>query len=195
MISDPSVPDETIKDRSERREPGVHTATKAVTIGKPREEVYAFFRRFSNLPRFMTNVERIDELDDRRSHWVVRGPAGHDVEWDAVVTADEPGRLIGWESQEGADVKNHGRVEFRDAPADRGAEIHAAITFEPPAGELGKLVAGLFGKDPGEQAHADLRQLKMLLETGEVSTSKAPDASPRYDHKTASAADKAAETR
>ncbi len=195
MNSDPSVPDETIKDKSDRREPGAITATKAVTIGKPREEVYAFFRRFSNLPHFMTNVERIDEIDDRRSHWVVKGPAGHDVEWDALVTADEPGRLIGWESQEGADVKNHGRVEFRDAPADRGCEIHAAISYEPPAGALGKLVAGLFGKDPGEQAHADLRQLKMLLETGEVATSKAPDASPRYDHKTASEADKAAETR
>ena len=195
MNSDPAVPDETIKDKGERREPGEITATKAVTIGRPREEVYAFFRRFSNLPRFMTNVERIDELDARRSHWVVRGPAGHDVEWDAVVTADEPGRLIGWESQEGADVKNHGRVEFRDAPADRGTEIHAAIHYDPPAGALGKLVAGLFGKDPGEQAHADLRQLKMLLETGEVATTKAPDAAPRYDHKTASEADKAAETR
>ena len=195
MNSDPSVPDETIKDKHDRREQGVITATKAVTVGKPREEVYAFFRRFSNLPTFMRNVERIDELDATRSHWVVKGPAGHDVEWDAVVTTDEPGRLIGWESAAGADVKNHGRVEFRDAPADRGCEIHAAISYEPPAGELGKIVAGLFGKDPGEQAHADLRQLKMLLETGEVATTQAPDAAPRYDKSKASEADRAAETR
>ena len=195
MISDPSVPDEARKHKADRQEPDGKTATKAVTIGKPREEVYAFFRRFSNLPHFMTNVDSIEELDDRRSHWVVKGPAGRTVEWDAVVTADEPGRLIGWESAEGADVKNHGRVEFRDAPADRGCEIHAAISYEPPAGELGKLVAGLFGKDPGEQAHADLRQLKMLLETGEVATTKAPDAAPRYDKSKASEADKAAEVR
>ncbi len=195
MISDPSAPDEARKSRSDRDDPAGQIATKAVTIGKPREEVYAFFRRFSNLPRFMTNVQRIDELDDRRSHWVVKGPAGHDVEWDATVTADEPGRLIAWESAPGAEVKNHGRVEFRDAPTDRGCELHAAIHYEPPGGGLGKLVAGLFGKDPGEQAHADLRQLKMLLETGEVATTKAPDAAPRYDHKTASEADKAAETR
>lgn len=195
MDSNSSVPDETIKAKSDRRHPDEITATKAVTIGKPREEVYAFFRRFSNLPRFMTNVERIDEIDATRSHWVVKGPAGHDVEWDAVVTQDEPGRLIGWASQAGADVENHGRVEFRDAPADRGTEIHAAITYAPPAGALGKLVAGLFGKDPGEQAHADLRQLKMLLETGEVATTLAPDAAPRFDKSHASEADKAAETR
>ena len=195
MISDPSVPDEARKSKNDRAERGAAVATKAVTIGKPREEVYAFFRRFSNLPRFMTNVERVDELDERRSHWVVRAPAGHTVEWDATVTADEPGRLIGWESGPGADVKNHGRVEFRDAPADRGTEIHAAIAYEPPGGELGKIVATLFGKEPGQQAHADLRQLKMLLETGEVSTTKAPDAAPRYDKSKASEADKAAETR
>lgn len=195
MISDPSVPDEARKSKEDRRETHASTATKAVTIGKPREEVYAFFRRFSNLPAFMTNVERIDELDERRSRWVVKAPAGRTVEWEAVVTADEPGRLIGWESTEGADVRNHGRVEFRDAPADRGCEIHAAITYEPPGGELGKMVAALFGKEPGQQAHADLRQLKMLLEAGEVATTAAPDAAPRYDKSKASEADKAAETR
>ena len=195
MISDPSVPDEARKHKGDREAAAGFTATKAVTIGKSRDEVYAFFRRFSNLPRFMTNVDSIQELDDRRSHWVVQGPAGRTVEWDAVVTADEPGHLIGWESVEGADVKNHGRVEFRDAPADRGCEIHAAIHYELPAGGLGKLVAGLFGKDPGEQAHADLRQLKMLLETGEVATTKAPDAAPRYDKSKASEAERAAEVR
>ena len=195
MISDPSVPDEARKSKADRQEPGVHTATRAVTIGKPREEVYAFFRRFSNLPRFMTNVDRIEERDATHSHWVVKAPAGRTVEWDSVVTADEPGRLIGWESAPGADVANHGRVEFRDAPADRGCEIHAVISYEPPGGELGRLAAKLFGKDPGDQAHADLRQLKMLLETGEVATTAAPDAAPRYDASKASEADKAAETR
>ena len=194
MNSDPSVPDETIKDKADRREQGAITATKAVTIGKPREEVYAFFRRFSNLPTFMRNVERIDEIDATRSHWVVKGP-GRTLEWDSVLTADEPGRLIRWESAEGADVRNHGQVEFRDGTAGRGTEIHAAISYEPPAGELGKIVAALFGKDPGEQAHADLRQLKMLLETGEVATTQAPDAAPRYDKSKASEAEKAAEVR
>ena len=195
MISDPSVPDEARKAKSDREGQAGVTVTKAVTIGKPREEVYAFFRRFSNLPRFMTNVDSIEEIDDRRSHWVVKAPAGRTVEWDAVVTADEPGRLIGWESAEGADVKNHGRVEFRDGPTDRGCEIHAAISYEPPGGPLGEVVAKLFGKEPGQQAHADLRQLKMLLETGEVATTRAPDAAPRYDKSKASEAERAAETR
>ena len=195
MISDPSAPDEARKHRADREVQDGVTSTKAVTIGKPREEVYAFFRRFSNLPRFMTNVDSVEEIDDRRSHWVVKAPAGRTVEWDAVLTSDEPGRLIGWESAPGADISNHGRVEFRDAPTGRGCEIHASISYEPPAGELGKVAAKLFGKEPGQQAHADLRQLKMLLETGEVATTRAPDAAPRYDKSKASEADRAAETR
>ena len=97
----------------------------------------------------MENIERVDEIDAQRSHWVVKAPAGQTVEWDAVLTADEPGRRIAWETAPGADVKNHGEVEFRDAPGDRGVEVHACIVYQPPGGALGKLVAELFQKEPG----------------------------------------------
>src|SRR5690606_10859796 len=71
---------------------------RTVTINRPREELYAFWRDFRNLARFMENVERVDVGDDRRSHWVVKAPAGRTVEWDSVITEDEPGRVIAWES-------------------------------------------------------------------------------------------------
>ena len=92
-------------------------------------------------------------------------------------------------------MKNHGRVEFRDAPGDRGTEIHATIVYEPPGGALGKVVATLFQKEPGQQAKRDLRRLKMLLETGEIATTEYPDAAPRFKKSDASDEAKAAETR
>ncbi|MBE7216848.1 MAG: SRPBCC family protein [Caulobacteraceae bacterium] len=195
MNSDQSVPDSARRRRGDRKVADLAAANQAVTIGKPREEVYARFRRFSELPSFMRNVERVDEKEQGRTHWVVKAPLGQQVEWDAVITADEAGRLIAWESAPGADIENKGRVEFRDAPGDRGTEVHARIHYRAPGGKLGKLVAELFGKEPGQQAHADLRQLKMLMETGEVATSQAPDAAPRYDKSEASPEAKAAETR
>jgi uncharacterized membrane protein len=144
--------------------------TRAVTIAKPPAEVYRFFRDFSNLPTFMRHVERIDVLDEKRSHWVVRAPFGRTVEWDAIVTEDRPDERIAWKSAEGADVRNTGAVEFLRAPGDRGTEVRATIAYEPPAGQAGRIFAKLWGEEPGKQAHDDLRRLKQFLETGEVPT-------------------------
>lgn len=152
---------------------------RTITINRPREEVYAFWRDFRNLARFMENVESVEVSDNRRSHWVVKAPAGKTVEWDSELTEEEEGRLLAWESVEGADIKNTGRIEFRDAPPGRGTEVTATIVYDPPGGDLGKLIAKLFQKEPKIQARRDLRRFKQLMETGEISTSEAPGAAPR----------------
>lgn len=168
------------KEAAEDR--GWHEAAlvgRTVTINRPREELYAFWRDFRNLAAFMENVESVTPGDGRMSHWVVKAPAGRTVEWDSVITEDVEGRVIAWESTEGADIKNTGRVEFRDGPPGRGVEVTATIVYDPPAGDLGKLIAKLFQKEPKIQARRELRRFKQLMETGEVSTSEAPDAAPR----------------
>ncbi|GGB22120.1 cyclase [Sphingomonas metalli] len=141
----------------------------AVTINRPVAEVYAYFRDFAKLPSFMENVERIDVLDDSRSHWVVKAPGGGTVEWDARITEEEPERLIAWTSEEGADVPNSGRISFRDAGA-RGTVVSAVILYDPPGGFIGRVVAKMFQREPAIQARRDLRRFKQLLETGEIAT-------------------------
>lgn len=153
---------------------------RSVTIAKPASELYAFFRDFSNLPTFMDNVVRIDVLDDRRSHWVVKAPAGKTVEWDAAVTEDEAGRSITWQSEAGADVPNSGRIQFEDAGA-RGTVVTATIAYDPPAGGVGKLVAKLFQREPAIQARRDLRRFKQLMETGEIATAARTQAQYREE--------------
>ncbi|HWW27282.1 MAG TPA: SRPBCC family protein [Caulobacter sp.] len=152
---------------------------RTVTINRPRAEVYAFWRDFRNLALFMENVERVTISDDRRSHWVVKAPAGKTVEWDSVLTEEVENELLAWESVESADIKNAGRIEFKDAPPGRGTEVTATIAYDPPGGDLGKLIAKLFQKEPKIQARRELRRFKQLMETGEVSIAKAPDAAPR----------------
>jgi uncharacterized membrane protein len=147
---------------------------RTVTINRPRDEIYAFWRDFANLPRVMENVERIDVVDDRRSRWAVKAPAGKTVEWDSVVTDDEPGRLIAWQSVEGADVASSGRIEFLDAAPGRGTMVRATFAYDPPAGGLGEWIAKLFQREPNVQARRDLRRLKQYLETGEVTSSAGP---------------------
>ena len=96
---------------------------RTVSINRPRQELYDFWRDFRNLPLFMENIESVTILDGNRSHWKVRGPANSDFEWDSVITEDVPGEVIAWSSVEGAGVENAGRVEFRDSSNDRGTIV------------------------------------------------------------------------
>lgn len=149
---------------------GAHprTAIAVTTIHRSPEDVYGFFRDFTNLPRFMAHLESVDVHGDRRSHWKVRIPGGRFVEWDAEILEDRPGELLAWRSLPGADVRNDGVVRFAPAPGGRGTEIHAEIRYRAPAGRIGAAIAKLFGFEPGQQARGDLRRLKQVLETGQV---------------------------
>ena len=153
----------------------VHT----VAINRSPEECYQFWRNLENLPRFMQHVESIQVLDDRRSHWVVRGPGGTKVEWDAEITDDRPGEAIAWRSVDGADVNNSGTVRFERAPAGHGTFVNVRISYEPPAGKLGTAIAKLIGKEPGQLVQGDLRRFKHVIETGEIPTTEGQPSGPR----------------
>jgi uncharacterized membrane protein len=148
-------------------------AESSVTINKSPEELYRFWRDFSNLTRVMDHIESIEKIDENRSRWTVKAPAGNSVSWEAVVKDDQPNRRIAWESAPGADVRNYGWVEFRPAPGDRGTEVKALIVYEPPGGQIGRLVAKLFMEEPGVQLRDDLRRFKQVMETGSAGTAEA----------------------
>jgi uncharacterized membrane protein len=152
---------------------GVIHLVKAITVRKSPADVYGFWRDFRHLPQFMSHLEYVAVLGDRRSHWTAKGPAGRLVEWDAEIVEDRPNELIRWRSLPGATVSNSGSVHFLDAPGGRGTEIRLEMDYAPPAGELGSLFARVFGQEPSQQVQADLRKVKQVLETGEVIRSSA----------------------
>lgn len=141
---------------------------KSIVIDKTPEELYQFWHNFENLPTFMKHLESVSATGDGRSHWVAKAPAGSSVEWDAEVTEDRPNELIAWRSLEGADVDNSGSVRFESAPGNRGTIVHVDIEYNPPGGVIGSVVAKLSGEEPGQQVYDDLRNLKQVMEVGEV---------------------------
>jgi uncharacterized membrane protein len=143
---------------------------RTVSINRPRQELYEFWRDFRNLPLFMENIESVIVLDSNRSHWIVRGPANSDLEWDSLITEDIPGKVIAWRSADGASVDNSGRVEFRDSSNGRGTVVTVTLVYDPPAGALGKAFAKIFRREPKIQARQELRRFKQLMETGELPT-------------------------
>ncbi len=148
--------------------------SRTVTVNRPRQELYDFWRDFANFPHFMDNIRSVEKLDEQRSRWVIEAPAGTSVEFVSRITEDQPGRLIAWESEEGADVRNSGRIEFIDAAPGRGTMVRATISYDPPAGALGRAVAKVLQREPNVQARRDLRRFKQLMETGEITNSASP---------------------
>jgi uncharacterized membrane protein len=147
-------------------------ASAAVTINKPRPEVFAFWREFTNLPRFMRHLKEVQLTQDGRSHWVAEGPAGMKVEWDAEVVREIENELIGWRSLSGSQLDSAGSVQFRDAPGGRGTEILVEMQYNPPAGAAGAIIAKLFGRDAASEMAEDLDRLKQQLEAAEIATTE-----------------------
>ncbi len=145
-------------------------ATRSITVNRPPDELYRFWRDFENLPRAMRHIASVRMIDDRRSHWVARAPGGYRVEWDSEIVDDRPGQYIAWQSLPGGDVPNSGSVRFDRAPGGRGTEIRVELEYRPPGGTLGAVFARLLGKAPERQTMEDLRRFKQLVETGEIAT-------------------------
>jgi uncharacterized membrane protein len=162
-----SLSSETLPGSSGRRR-----VLKAITVNRPPDECYRFWRDFESFPRFMRHIESVRVIDDTRSHWRASAPAGRHIEWDAEIIADVPGRMLSWCSAAGAGVHNSGSVRFSPAQGGKGTLIEVEMQYRPPAGSVGAMVAMLFGAEPSQQIEGDLRCFKQLIETGEVPTTR-----------------------
>ncbi len=144
---------------------------QVVTINRSIDEVYGFWRDFANFPRFMRHLEEVEVLNDSRSRWTATAPAGMTVRWDAEIVQDREGEWLAWRSLPGSQVENSGSVRFSPAPGARGTEVRVQLQYTPPAGQVGRVIAKLFGEEPKQQVREDLRRFKQLMEAGEVALS------------------------
>ena len=150
---------------------GTHVE-ESVTINRPIEELYRFWRNLENLPQFMQHLDSVERVTDTLSRWRARGPGGKTVEWNAEIINEVPNKVIGWRSIEGSDVVSAGSVNFEDAGPGRGTQVRVRLQYSPPGGRIGAAVARLVGRDAATEIREDLRRFKQLVETGEVPTTK-----------------------
>jgi uncharacterized membrane protein len=140
----------------------------SVTVSRPPEEVYRFWRDFQSLPWFMNHLISVRQTSPTRSHWVAKGPAGAPVEWDADIITDKPNEVIAWRSLERSDVANAGSVRFEPAPDGGGTNVRVKMQYRPMAGSFGVLVAKAFGQTPERQVKFDLARFKEVIEAAEI---------------------------
>jgi uncharacterized membrane protein len=143
----------------------------ALTIGKPRAELYTFWRRFENLPQFMKHLDEVNDLGDGRSHWVGKSPLGFSVEWDAEIVEERQDQLISWRSLPGSQIHNAGTVFFEDDANGRGTIVRVTLELGS-ANPVGQAVGKVFAPVTERQVLEDLRRFKQLMEIGEIPTTE-----------------------
>ncbi len=128
-----------------------------VDVEAPLRTVYNQYTQFEEFPQFMSGVERVTQLDDRRLNWVIE-IGGLEREFDAEITQQEPDRRIAWRSIDG---KTHaGQVTFEPLD-DTHTRVTVRMAYDPEgfaenaANALGIISARLNG---------DLERFKSFIE-------------------------------
>jgi uncharacterized membrane protein len=137
---------------------------KTITVNEPVETVWMYWRDYQYFPSFMSHVRSVRDLGSGRSRWTVDGPAGTSVEWDAMLTAEEPNRLIAWKTDENAAVGHAGIVQLE--PEGLATRVHLRMSYNPPGGAVGHGLAWLLGSDAQRLMADDLMRMKSFIETG-----------------------------
>jgi uncharacterized membrane protein len=138
--------------------------TRDIIVKAGVDVVYGIWANFENFPQFMKYIKSITKTGDRTSHWVMEGPLGKDLEWDAETTKLEKNKRIAWNSRDTSenDIKTTGQVTFNELPNNE-TQITVTLQYIPPAGKLGEFVASLFS-DPQKRLEEDLANFKAFVE-------------------------------
>ncbi|MFN2642633.1 MAG: SRPBCC family protein [Actinomycetota bacterium] len=134
------------------------TIEESIDVEVPVRAAYNQWTQFEDFPNFMEGVESVQQLDDKRLHWVAE-VAGLRREWDAEITEQRPDERIAWTSREGA--KNAGVVTFHHLDPQR-TRVMLQMEYEPEgvADKIGDTLGFLTRRVEG-----DLQRFKDFIES------------------------------
>jgi uncharacterized membrane protein len=156
------VMDTAAANRMNHHDSSQRSASSSLTIQKPPAEVYAFYRKLSQLSHFVNYLALVREADANYSHWVANLPGGGTIAWDTKIIEDRPGELIAWRSVEGSLIKTRGRVTFTSTPEPGATEVRVEMQLESLGDKPSKRVETFF---TAAQIQGDLARLKQVLES------------------------------
>jgi uncharacterized membrane protein len=143
------------------------TVNKTITVRAPIHVVFDLWSRLDNFPMFMQHVREVDiEIGGRKTRWIVDGPAGTQVDFEAETIEFEPDRVIAWRTLPNQSVEHEGCVRFQEV--DGATRVHVEMTYRPPGGVVGHAIAHILGWDPKARMDDDLVRMKALLEDGKT---------------------------
>jgi uncharacterized membrane protein len=134
------------------------TIVESIDVNVPVRTAYNQWTQFESFPQFMEGVERVDQLDDARLHWVAK-VGGQTKEWDAKITEQTPDQRVAWTATDGAE--NAGVVTFHRLDDDKTrVTVQMDIDPEGPIENICDAV-GI----PDRRVKADLERFKQFIES------------------------------
>lgn len=159
--------DQLGKREVDYRTPNVNIRTSLI-VNRPRDQVYAFWRRLQNLPLFMKHLQNVTVLDEKLSEWtaVLIGDVGS-ISWTSEIVKDDPGALLSWHSVPESSIENAGKITFEDAGLT-GTRVDIVISYHAPLGILGEKAARLLNPMFEKMVRDDVNSFKEYIETAEL---------------------------
>jgi len=146
----------------------------AITVNKPRAEVYAFWRKLENLPLFMKHLESVKQTDPTHSEWTAKIPGvPSSISWKAEIVRERENSLLSWDSLPDADIENAGKIEFWDS-GENATLLHATITYRAPLGKAGEELARVFNPAFERMIQEDLENFARIMEESREELEYAP---------------------
>lgn len=137
--------------------------SKSIIVNAPTPRVYNIWADFTQFPNFMEHVKSVIVTGEGISHWVVAGPLGTHIDWNAEITRQEPNKRIAWSTKDNKGViTTSGQVTFNSLPNEQ-TEVTVTMQASPPGGRLGEWLTGLLAQ-PEEAVAADLSHFKTYAE-------------------------------
>lgn len=133
-----------------------------VVVERPVHDVFEFCRDFENFPSIVDVLVEVEDFQDGRSHWVVKGPNGQAIEWDATVTKYVPNSVIAWQSVPGSAVHAGGLMRF--APlSENETRVDLSLTYRPGKTGLSEALRALVSPANNNRLRTELVQASQTL--------------------------------
>ena len=133
-----------------------------VVIERPLAEVFEFCRDFENFPRIVDVLLSVEDPQDGRSHWAVRSPSGHVIEWDATITKYVPNSVIAWNSVPESAAKASGLMRFYPL-GESETRLDLSLTYVPIRTDLSEAVRALFSPSNTQRVRREVSQASEAL--------------------------------
>lgn len=134
------------------------TIEESIEIEVPVSTAYNQWTQFESFPQFMDGIERVEQKDDTRLHWVAE-VGGEKREWDAEIVEQHPDHGVAWRALD--QVGPNGAVTFHKLDDSR-TKVMVQMEYEPEG--VKESMGSVVGVD-SRRVKGDLESFKDFIES------------------------------